>query len=178
MTKYFHISATMLGEGSVVLPGNFGRNLKAYSVGPRGPEGHFINLARELIFESIRKEQHADKVSRFEACFLFESYEAVQRFGHYINTTGVIYEASIVNPDAKIHRGDFSMFQDHTLHLQVPFIALHERQANDYWTNAPQLRVGPDGVGTLLQDVETAEILTDSPIRLERQVGFVNGTAP
>jgi hypothetical protein len=178
MTKYFHIAATMLGEGSIVLPGNFGRNLKAYSVGPNGAQGNFYILARELIFESIRKESHADKVSRFEACFLFESYEAVERFGHHINTAGVIYEASIVNPDAKIHRGDFSMFQDHTLHNQESFIALHEQQARDYWANTPQLRIGADGVGALLWGAETVEILTNSPIRLERQIGFVNGTAP
>jgi hypothetical protein len=173
MTRYFHIAATMLGDGSVVLPGNYGRNLRAYSTGPNGPQGNFVALARELIFENARKQYYPDKVSRFEACFLFESYESVQRFGHYINTTGVIYEATIVNQNAKIHRGDFSMFRDPTLHHQVPFIELHERQAHDYWTNAPQLRVGPDGIGTLLQDVETAEILTDSPIRLERQIGFV-----
>jgi len=178
MTKYFHIAATMLGDGAVVQPGNYGRNLKAYSVGPNGAQGNFYMLARELIFESVRKQHHPDKVSRFEACFLFESYEAVQRFGHYVNTTGVIYEASIVNPGAKIHRGDFSMFQDHTLQQQASFVELHEVQAKDYWANTPQVRMGADGVGTLLLGPETVEILTDSPIRLERQIGFINGTAP
>lgn len=177
MTTYFHISATMLGEGTVVLPGNYGRILRAYSTGPGGAQGNFSALARELIFESVRKQHHPEKVSRFEACFLFESYEAVQNFGHYINATGAIYEASIVNPDAKIHRGDFSMFQDHTLQVQAPFMALHERQAVDYWANTPQMRMGKDGVLSLLLDVETAEILTDSPIRLERRVGFVNDPA-
>ncbi|UVK96486.1 DUF2441 domain-containing protein [Pseudomonas sp. B21-048] len=169
MTKYFHIAPNMLGEGTVVLPGNFGRNLKAYSVGPRGPEGHFLNLARELIFESVRNQYHPEKVSRFEACFLFESYEDVRRFGHYIYTSGVIYEASIVNQDAKIHRGDFSMFQDHTLQQQISFIELHEGQAKDYWANPPQVRIGANGAWGV-----AAEILTDSPIRLERQIGFVN----
>lgn len=173
MTKYFHIAATMLGEGTVVLPGNYGRNLRAYSTGPSGLQGNFVALARELIFESVRKQNHPDKVSRFEACFLFESEEAVQKFGYLINTNGVIYEASIINSDAKLHRGDFSMFQDHTLQTQAPFMALHERQAVDYWANTPQMRLGDNGFISMLQDVETAEILTDSPIRLERQIGFV-----
>lgn len=178
MTKYFHIAATMLGDGSVVLPGNYGRNLRAYSVGPNGMQGNFYALARELIFENVRKQHYPGKVSRFEACFLFESHEDARLYGHHIHTTGVIYEASIINQDAKIHRGDFSMFQDSTLQQQTSFMSLHEVQARDYWANTPQMSMGADGVGIPRWGAETAEILTDSPIRLERQIGFVNGTAP
>jgi len=130
-------------------------------------------LARELIFENVRERLFPDKVSRFEACFLFESEKAALRYGHLINSVGVIYEATIVNQGAKIHRGDFSLFQSYTLKEQASFMALYEKLATVYWGNKPQIRMADNGTLQILQDVESAEIVTDSSIRLERQIGFV-----
>lgn len=173
MKSYFHVAANMLGDGAVVLPGNYGRNLKSYSTGPQGQKGNFYALARELIFEGIRVSEFEQKPSRLESCFMFESYEDAQKYGRGINEFGVIYEATIIDPAAKTHRGDFTLFQSHNLRNQSSFWRLYERVAYEYWSNMPQHRVDDDGKVIRFESVEVAEIVTQSPIRLERIAGYL-----
>ena len=63
---FFHLSGGLLGEGSVILPGNWGRILRAY--GWQHPQA-----AKEMILEAARLRIAPGKPSRLECCFAFPS---------------------------------------------------------------------------------------------------------
>ncbi|WP_459205947.1 hypothetical protein ACSMEV_15545 [Pseudomonas sp. MLB6B] len=113
------------------------------------------------------------KPSRLHSCFMFECYEDARKYGRQVNEFGVIYEATIIDSAAKMHRGDFTLFQSRNLRNQSSFWELYERIAYEYWSNAPQHRVDGDGKVTMLESVEVAEIVTESAIRLEGTAGYL-----
>lgn len=59
-TTFFHIAPMLLGAGSVILPGNWGRVLKLYT----NANDVFY---REHILETIRANEYPDKPSRLNA---------------------------------------------------------------------------------------------------------------
>jgi len=87
MNTFFHISPTILGVGSVILPGNFGRIVKLYN-----PSSvNFDILTRETIFEQVRQQEFQDKPSRLDCLFLLESLEQAIEYKNKHAVWNVIY---------------------------------------------------------------------------------------
>lgn len=61
---YFHLAGAPLGEGSIILPGNWGRIVRAAGWG-------HSSAVRELAIEAARLERFDTRPSRFDCLFAF-----------------------------------------------------------------------------------------------------------
>jgi len=104
MTTYFHVAPILLDEGSIILPGNFGRIVKKYN--PNSV--NFDVLTRETIFEQIRQQEFNAKPSRLHCLFLLESLEQAVQYKNQYAIWNLIYEVSINSENLTIHRGSYS----------------------------------------------------------------------
>ncbi|MCP1489901.1 hypothetical protein J3D48_006311 [Pseudomonas fluorescens] len=89
----------------------------------------------------------------------------------------LIYEVSLVDTGAKKHRGDFGWFLPHPLHQQLSFMGYFMSAAMHYWTGTPQQTVDASGRSGAQREFEYTEILTQSPICVERKIGPVSVSA-
>ena len=101
-TTFFHIAPMLLGAGSVILPGNWGRVLKLYT----NANDVFY---REHILETIRANEYPDKPSRLNALFVLDSFEEAQRYLNINNRTGLIYEVAVDVNVSTIHRANYNI---------------------------------------------------------------------
>ncbi len=103
MATYFHVSPTLLGIGSTILPGNWGRVLKLYGPG----QGNDV-LYRETILEQIRSTEFPEKPSRFDAFFAVEKLEEARRYRDVTNRWALVYEVSVDIVGKVVHRGNYN----------------------------------------------------------------------
>lgn len=103
MKKFFHVAPILMNEGSVILPGNWGRILRLYVPG----QGNEV-LYRESVIEQIRQEEFPDKPSRFDSIFLLESeYDAIN-YRNQNNRFGIVYEVIVDTSGKQLHRGSYN----------------------------------------------------------------------
>lgn len=146
MTTYYHSAPLHLAPESIIQPGNWGRILNSYR------QSHLNNawlLAREMAFEAIRSSEFSGLPSRLSCAFVFESLEHATQYRNQFSPWNLIYEVEIVSPDAPSHRAAFNLVQfpgD-----QTEFLPVTVSLARKYWGGS---------------DVEVAEILTMSPLRI------------
>lgn len=126
--KLFHVSSTLLGADSTLLPGNWGRILGQYRYGQVTP-----TYARECIFEQIREECFPEKPSRFRSLFLLPTLLDARFYQSKHHHMGVIYEVE-VETEAKRHYGNYEFWG--LIDSTTPLKQL-ERAAERYWSQAP-----------------------------------------
>lgn len=139
--KYYWLGSYPLEEGSIVLPGNWGRMINLYK-----SDGAIILYLREKILEEVRLKDYPDLPSRMNSNFLFENIEQAKNFqsnegGRYVD---ILYEVEITDNDKPKFRGDLN-----TLNWPpTPFFLKEiEIMAYNYWK---------------AEDIQNPEILTES----------------
>lgn len=143
--RYYWSCSYPLGEGSIILPGNWGRMLQQYTLNDNIP-----NLLKEQIFETERLQSHLDKPSRFKSIFLCKDRESLKAFQRTGRRFDLSYEVSIVD-DVKLFESNWELA---SLQNGDTYEAIQQR-AKNYWTY--------DGD-------ENIEIVTESRIKIIRQI--------
>ncbi len=148
---YFHVCPIPLKEDSIILPGNWGRILKQYSL----EKGNLLVLIREQIFESVRQSQHTDKPSRLKSIFLCLSQEEAEFFRNSMpeNKWNFIYEVMVLDNDKSIHVANWQKVGMLTNQDQI--VEKFEQQAHEYWNSI---------------DTDHAEAICESPIKILRVI--------
>jgi hypothetical protein len=106
----FHSSPTLLGAGSVIMPGNYGRIIRA--TGKAHPYWE-----RERVLEEVRKQRYSKKPSRLTSTFCCTSLDTARFYLRVPALKGeqsmhpVLYEVEKVEQDAPEHRADFNVVQ-------------------------------------------------------------------
>ncbi|MGN7802936.1 hypothetical protein ACTJKE_09395 [Ensifer sp. 22521] len=150
----FHSAPLPLGEGSIILPGNWGRIVTA--IGPEHPKWEM-----EQIFERVRVERFPNLPSRLGSAFCCLSEEALRFFVEKASKSkfpALLYEVELVDEDASRHTADYNLidilFPEQT----------HETNAVRYWEG--QFRYTfKDHPGWVCE-----EVITASPLRITRRL--------
>lgn len=142
---FYHVSSNILGEGSIIMPGNWGRMLMWHTT---LTDAQF----RERIFELVRLQHFADKPSRLSCVFAVETAEQAARYQATVQPSGLIYEVCVDDGNFAKHRGfyNFSMSPDRT-----PIQRFYDL-AHRYWSEEP---------------TECIEVLIQAPVRIMRCLG-------
>jgi hypothetical protein len=153
-TSYFHFAPTLLGPGSIVMPGNFGRLIQLH--GSQHPLWQ-----REQALENIRALHYASKPSRLASCFAYPTEAIARQSNQVLATTepsklgDVLYEVEPTDSSASQHRSDFNVVQ--------PLPGRPESMdqiAHLYWTAGLWITIqGYPGL-------KCEEIVTASPLRI------------
>ena len=98
----FHFNSTLLGNGSVIRPGNWGRIVRF--VGSGHPE-----WTREQKMEQIRQAEFPSLPSRWDCIFYFEDLIEAKFYQTSLgaNCILLLYEVEIVDPSAPKHVADW-----------------------------------------------------------------------
>jgi hypothetical protein len=130
MPTYFHVTPTLLGPGSILLPGNWGRILQTYI------QANDI-LFREDALERIRVASYPAKPSRLNCIFLLESLEeAIWYKNNVVRMNYPIYEVTGAEGVPR-HRGNYTKVAP----VGQPLLANMPAYADAYWSTAPTERI-------------------------------------
>ncbi|MEP6878031.1 MAG: hypothetical protein ABI865_04220 [Nitrosospira sp.] len=94
---FFHVSPLILGAGSVISPGNWGRVINTYKVHHQS-----ALTVKELCFENVRLAHHPEKPSRFLSMFLFPSHPLAFNHLQTNDPTCVVYEVESIDQEAAV----------------------------------------------------------------------------
>ncbi len=98
MPGYYHLHSGLLAPGSTILPGNYGRIIRAY--------GWKHDMAfREMALEDSRAYRFPHRPSRLDAAFVFLTVEEARNFRQFINgfREHLVYRVSLCDPGARSH---------------------------------------------------------------------------
>lgn len=145
--KYYWLASYPLEEGSIVLPGNWGRMLSFYQ-----SDGAVIMYLREKILEEIRVREFPNLPSRMTSIFLCENIESAKSFR---DTNGrfadILYEVEIVDKEKPLFRTDWNLLN----WPPTPFLLKQlEEISYNYWEP---------------ENIQNPEILTESRIKIIRR---------
>ncbi len=129
MPTYFHVAPMLLGPGSTILPGNWGRLLHTHAqVNP--------NLFRDVVMEYIRATNYPDKPSRLNCVFLLESLEEAMKYRNSHAPTNNIYEVR-GEAGTSIHRASYEIVNQGN----APVLQHMQHCAEAYWSVVPMENV-------------------------------------
>lgn len=144
----FHLSSSLLGEGSIILPGNWGRLVRLIGVEHK-------EWLRENILEQIRANEFPDLPSRFDCIFYFEDlaeatfYQSSRPWPDF----HLLYEVRLIEPNVPKHNADWKS--------TAPYVGDGE-WARRYWRGDIMPDRGPR--------VFCRECLTLSPLQVLRRL--------
>src|SRR6185437_14503207 len=144
---FFHVSPLILGAGSVISPGNWGRVINTYKVHHQSPL-----TVKELCFENVRLAHHPEKPSRFLSMFLFPSHPLAFNHLQANDPTCVVYEVELIDHEAAVFHGNIQVVNDYP-DQSIPAIPFFMNKATQYWRGLTEL-------------THTSEFLTYSAIRI------------
>ena len=91
----YHCAPIMIGLGSIILPGNWGRVLSTHSY----RHHHF---QREMMFEFVRQREVPEAPSRLQCIFAFASLDEAQQYIAVEDAKAqLVYECEQIDPSAK-----------------------------------------------------------------------------
>ena len=154
MSDYFHLSGAMLATGSTIMPGNWGRIIRAFSW------RHTLAL-REMALEQSRVTKFPDRPSRLDAAFAFATLSEANTF-RQVNANGfgnhILYRVTMLSPDLPIHITESR--------LCGPAGNLRENWADAYWLDEAAQPTAVPGLdwqqftgGTPMREVVTLSAL-------------------
>lgn len=138
----YHCAPILLKPGSVILPGNFGRIIKAV-----GPSHSLWN--REMTLEQIRSREFPMKPSRLSACFACASEEIARGYRVLMAARTkeiawqALYSVNMVDPLAPRHCADYNTVEPLPQRTETPEEAARLYWSSKLWTtvaDAPGLR--------------------------------------
>lgn len=146
---YYWLASYPLEPGSVVLPGNWGRIIRKYN----NQNHNYIIVAREYIYELVRREKFPELPSRLQCSFLCESEADVRRFQQETaRTLDIIYEVELVGDRKSVYKFDWQLVN----FPQLFTVEDLEKRAIEYWKNS--------------ESVQNPEVLTENPIKIIRSL--------
>ncbi len=157
--NYFHLSGAMLVPGSIIMPGNWGRIIKALGW------QHSLAL-REMALEQARLAYNPDLPSRLDAAFVMPTLEEAQMFR--ANTQGfqqhIIYRVTLCDPSARSHLTDSR--------LCMPQGAIRADWAVVYWLDSKAQAAAIPGIDwtAATKGIQLREMLTLSQLRVEERL--------
>ena len=142
---FYHVAPITLGEGSIIMPGNWGRMLMMHDA---------LNpvLFREHVFELVRMKNFADKPSRLQCVFAVETADEAARYRAAHQPNGLIYEVRVEAEKCAVHRGNY----DFTVSPDLTYPRGFHDLAHRYWS---ELRN------------DCIEVLIPAPVRIMRGLG-------
>jgi Protein of unknown function (DUF2441) len=148
-TTYYFCCSYLLGTGSIVEPGNWGRIVKKY----QGPSiGNPWVLVRELIFEQVRFSSFSQKPSRFDSIFLCPDQQHIEQFRNSMNRLfDLCYEVEIQDRNPIVHLGDWTLPSLSNNEDYAAFV----QKATTYWQGNP---------------AQNVEVVTPHPVRIIRRI--------
>jgi hypothetical protein len=155
MPTMFHLAPILIEVGSVVLPGNYGRIIRA--VGMKHPQYN-----RETLIEGVRKQRYGGKPSRLSSCFACPTEATARGYRDAMTKKGgsfaqVLYEVEKVEHDAPEHLGDFNVL--------MPMAGYSMEQiAHRYWSADLKTNIKEQ------PGLQCEEIVTASPLRVLRRI--------
>jgi len=99
--RLFYRSGVFYQPGEIVPAGNWGRVIQAHG-------NRHNNFFRELVFESIREDEFADRPSRMTCAFGFEAEAVARSFNNAL--APLLYRVEIADRAATTFRADMSWF--------------------------------------------------------------------
>lgn len=156
MTDYFHLSGAMLSVGSIVLPGNWGRVIRAH--------GWQSNIAlREMALEQSRLAGFSHRPSRLDSVFVMLTVEEARNYQKLVQgfQFHLLYRVSLLDPLAPSHVTDSR--------LCGPSGTLRPDWADAYWMDAEAQAAALPGVdwAATQREMQARELLTLSALRVE-----------
>jgi hypothetical protein len=144
--EFFFACSYPLGEGSVVLPGNWGRMIG------KNPDQQQEYILKERVIEQIRQHGFPKRPSRLKSIFLCETLEELEKFlassGRFFD---IKYAVRLTNQREQIFRADWNLISQ----MSMSDIKSLNSLAVDYWSGNTQSGV---------------EVLTKSPVRIVKMV--------
>lgn len=142
---FYHIAPITLGEGSIIMPGNWGRMLMLHNeLNP--------TLFREHVFELVRLRDFPGKPSRLNCVFAVETLEEAARYRAAHQQNGLIYEVCVDGREVAVHRGNYNF----TVNPELKFPQGIHDLAHRYWSKLSS---------------ECVEVVIPSPVRIMRCLG-------
>lgn len=153
MPTYFHYHPTLLGDGSIIMPGNFGRLINSYR-----PNEMNNNVTRELVFELVRHNGYNNRPSRFDCAYAFQDLESAKTGALSLGSRDVLYEVELVDKEP-MFLGSMSLVNTVSTITGAAFIPACTMIAQRYWAGL-SVEGAPD----------VREVLTMSRMRVLRRV--------
>lgn len=142
--RYYWLCSYPLKNGSIVIPGNWGRIVGLYNES----FGNQMIKLREIVFERIRNTSYGEKPSRLNCNYLCKSVEDIRQFKIETNRfIDLIYEVEIIDKNKKTCSCSWRMANFNETDNEASF----EEKAHGYWSYNGQ---------------ENLEILTESEIKI------------
>jgi hypothetical protein len=136
---YFYQSTTPLAAGSIIQPGNWGRIIEQYQTPiPNAPTfGNMNVVARELVFEAVRKAAFPGKPSRLEAAFCSPTFGDAERYRAMTDPYQfhIVYEVELCEPTRPTHIAPVAMID---FAPGTRFLSETRRRAKAYWAGDPE----------------------------------------
>ena len=152
----YHSSLSLLGPGSIVVPGNYGRIIRIVG------ESHRL-WGREQTLEEVRKLEFPHKPSRLDSAFAYTSLETAKFHMNLPQVRGqlfpILYEVEKVDENAPEHRADYNVVQPLPRRPETM-----SEIARLYWTAG----LWTSTVGG--PNTKSEEMLTLSPLRIVRML--------
>lgn len=159
MADFFHLSGAMLGPGSIIKSGNWGRIIRSW-------KWQHNSAFREMVLESARVLRFPHRPSRLECAFAFRSLDDARVFRQFnFNGFGkhVLYRVALCDPEAPAHDADTRLLN--------PLGDLRPDWADAYWMErAKQLDAIPGLDASLRAAPPLPEMLTLSDLRVEEVI--------
>lgn len=150
----FHAAPILLGEGSTILPGNWGRIVTTTGV-------RHTKWEMEQEFERVRVERFPDRPSRLQSAFCCPTEEGARFYLEHAAKPPLpplLYEVELVDENAARHTTDYNLIS--VLYPEQT----HATNAVLYWEG--QFRYTfPERPGVVAE-----EVLTTSPLRIVRRL--------
>lgn len=138
---FYHLVGPVLGEGSVIKAGNWGRVLRAAGWG-------HSEAFREQLLEKCRQDLQPDAPSRYDAIFCLPSVEAAREYQqinpHY--SLHALHRVRLLQPERR------AFIANHIYFKPSPFV---DRWPDQYW-----MRIGTETE----DDFTHPEVLTTSDL--------------
>ena len=150
MAVYVHAAPILLGLGSVIEPGNFGRIVRQLG------EAHLLHR-REMAYEAVRQQEFPARLSRLDCLFCFPTADEAALAQQHLNgyATAAFYE--VESPEDAPHLAD--MNNGILLH-SLPSFDLNVIRY--YWRGWQR---SPDPQAAVLR-----EVLLGSPVKVLRRL--------
>ncbi|MOA10637.1 hypothetical protein D3C78_1305350 [compost metagenome] len=142
---FYHVAPTILGEGSIIMPGNWGRVLMLHT--QLNPE-----LFREHVFELVRMKYFPEKPSRLNCVFAAETPDEAAQYRAAHQPSGLIYEVCVVDGHFAKHRGHYNF----AVKPDYKFAEGFHDLAHRYWSEVP---------------TECIEVVIQAPVQIMRRIG-------
>jgi hypothetical protein len=155
----FHLSGANLAPGAVILPGNWGRVVRAYG-------WQHSHALREMALEAARLAYFPHRPSRLDSAFAIPTVEEARKFRQHVAGFGqhLLYRVSLCDPNAASHLTDSR--------LCAPQGSIRPDWANVYWMDIGAQAAAIPGIDwhAASGGMQLREVLTLSALRVEELV--------